>query len=216
MVLLTLNVLLSFAQFEREVTGERISDKIAASKAKGMWMGGLPPLGYDPPTNRTTRTLVRNEAEVLPISREMARENQTSIHRIKADLREEPVQNGRGLKKPQARRPGSGALLEASDPYIRRVAGLTRGQTLDIGGDGRGGPRHGSQALPQCGNSSFADLAPNTEGEICLTQRQRQLMSRVIEKRMDDGCDRTENQGSIGIQPVPAEVPDHGKMLAPA
>src|ERR1700678_751553 len=44
---LTLNVLLSFAQFEREVTGERIRDKIAASKKKGIWMGGLVPLGYD-------------------------------------------------------------------------------------------------------------------------------------------------------------------------
>lgn len=43
---LTLNVLLSFAQFEREVTGERIRDKIAASKKKGMWMGGVPPIGY--------------------------------------------------------------------------------------------------------------------------------------------------------------------------
>jgi len=43
---LTLNVLLSFAQFEREVTGERIRDKIAASKRKGMWMGGIPPAGY--------------------------------------------------------------------------------------------------------------------------------------------------------------------------
>ena len=44
---LTLNVLLSFAQFEREVTGERIRDKVAASKAKGLRMGGQPPLGYD-------------------------------------------------------------------------------------------------------------------------------------------------------------------------
>jgi DNA invertase Pin-like site-specific DNA recombinase len=44
---LMLNVLLSFAQFEREVTGERIRDKIAASKRKGMWMGGMPPMGYD-------------------------------------------------------------------------------------------------------------------------------------------------------------------------
>jgi DNA invertase Pin-like site-specific DNA recombinase len=43
---LTLNVLLSFAQFEREVTGERIRDKITASKKKGMWMGGVVPLGY--------------------------------------------------------------------------------------------------------------------------------------------------------------------------
>ena len=56
---LTLNVLLSFAQFEREVTGERIRDKIAASKKKGMWMGGYPPLGY----NVKDRKLVINEAE---------------------------------------------------------------------------------------------------------------------------------------------------------
>ncbi|MEQ8504352.1 MAG: recombinase family protein [Rhodospirillales bacterium] len=56
---LTLNVLLSFAQFEREVTAERIRDKIAASKKKGMWMGGLPPLGYD----AIDKKLVVNEAE---------------------------------------------------------------------------------------------------------------------------------------------------------
>ncbi len=56
---LTLNMLLSFAQFEREVTGERIRDKIAASKRKGMWMGGFVPLGYD----AKDRTLVINEPE---------------------------------------------------------------------------------------------------------------------------------------------------------
>jgi len=56
---LMLNVLLSFAQFEREVTGERIRDKIAASKAKGMWMGGPLPLGYDVENRR----LVPNERE---------------------------------------------------------------------------------------------------------------------------------------------------------
>ena len=44
---LTLNVLLSFAQFEREVIGERVRDKIAASKRKGIWVGGPVPLGYD-------------------------------------------------------------------------------------------------------------------------------------------------------------------------
>ncbi len=60
---LTLNVLLSFAQFEREVTAERIRDKIAASKKKGLWMGGLAPLGYDPHPDRTRRELVVNEAE---------------------------------------------------------------------------------------------------------------------------------------------------------
>jgi len=56
---LTLNVLLSFAQFEREVTGERIRDKIAASKRKGIWMGGTVPLGYD----IIDRRLAVNEAE---------------------------------------------------------------------------------------------------------------------------------------------------------
>src|SRR5262249_31139264 len=56
---LTLNVLLPFAQFEREVTGDRIRDKIAASKKKGMWMGGNVPLGYD----ADARALVINPAE---------------------------------------------------------------------------------------------------------------------------------------------------------
>ena len=56
---LTLNMLLSFAQFEREVTGERIRDKIAASKRKGMWMGGPVPLGYDVENRR----LIINDAE---------------------------------------------------------------------------------------------------------------------------------------------------------
>jgi site-specific DNA recombinase len=56
---LTLNVLLSFAQFERAVTGERIRDKIAASKRKGMWMGGNLPLGYD----LKDRQLVINDRE---------------------------------------------------------------------------------------------------------------------------------------------------------
>ncbi|MFO1090602.1 MAG: recombinase family protein [Hyphomicrobiales bacterium] len=60
---LTLNVLLSFAQFEREVTAERIRDKIAASKQKGLWMGGLPPLGYDV----VNRGLVVNEAEAKAV-----------------------------------------------------------------------------------------------------------------------------------------------------
>ncbi|WP_421851863.1 recombinase family protein [Novosphingobium sp.] len=60
---LTLNVLLSFAQFEREVTGERIRDKIAASKKKGMWMGGPIPVGYDV----RDRVLVVNEAEAATV-----------------------------------------------------------------------------------------------------------------------------------------------------
>src|SRR3989475_2323942 len=60
---LTLNVLLSFAQFEREVTGERIRDKIAASKKRGMWMGGLPPLGYECRDHKLI--VVNSEADIV-------------------------------------------------------------------------------------------------------------------------------------------------------
>src|SRR3977135_3801183 len=60
---LTLNVLLSFAEFEREVTGERIRDKIAASKQKGMWMGGMPPLGYECHDHKLT--VIDSEAETV-------------------------------------------------------------------------------------------------------------------------------------------------------
>ena len=70
---LTLNILLSFAQFEREVTGERIRDKIAASKAKGMWMGGTPPLGYDV----RERKLVVNESEAVLVRDIFARYAET-------------------------------------------------------------------------------------------------------------------------------------------
>ena len=62
---LTLNVLLSFAQFEREVTGERIRDKIAASKRRGIWMGGPVPLGY----NLEARKLVPNTKEAALVSK---------------------------------------------------------------------------------------------------------------------------------------------------
>ena len=60
---LTLNILLSFAQFERELIGERVRDKVAASKKKGMWMGGTVPLGYD----AKDRKLVINKAEARTV-----------------------------------------------------------------------------------------------------------------------------------------------------
>lgn len=85
---LTLNVLLSFAQFEREVTGERIRDKIAASKRKGMWMGGTIPLGYDV----KNRELVVNEAEAATV-REIfdAYIRLGTVAALKADLRQRGI-----------------------------------------------------------------------------------------------------------------------------
>jgi DNA invertase Pin-like site-specific DNA recombinase len=85
---LTLNVLLSFAQFEREVTGERIRDKIAASKKKGMWMGGVPPLGYRP----FERTLVIDEVEAKTVRHIFSRYLELgSVHALRAELEEQNI-----------------------------------------------------------------------------------------------------------------------------
>ena len=90
---LTLNVLLSFAQFEREVTGERIRDKIAASKAKGLWMGGLPPFGYDVPTNGT-RVLQVNEAEAAAVRHIFDRYLELrSVHRLVEELKQKGIRS---------------------------------------------------------------------------------------------------------------------------
>ena len=84
---LTLNVLLSFAQFEREVTGERIRDKIALSKARGMWMGGRAPLGYDMPTDPVTRALVVNSAEAASVRAIFERYLELgSVHKLQREL----------------------------------------------------------------------------------------------------------------------------------
>jgi site-specific DNA recombinase len=98
---LTLNVLLSFAQFEREVTGERIRDKIAASKKKGMWMGGNVPLGYD----ASERTLVINPAEAETVRRIFALYRELGcVRRVKQEadrvgLRTKCTRTGNGIER---------------------------------------------------------------------------------------------------------------------
>jgi site-specific DNA recombinase len=85
---LTLNVLLSFAQFEREVTGERIRDKIAASKKKGLWMGGVVPLGY----RVEERKLVIDEGEAKIVRQIFERYLALqSIPALQRELREQGV-----------------------------------------------------------------------------------------------------------------------------
>jgi site-specific DNA recombinase len=85
---LTLNVLLSFAQFEREVTGERIRDKIAASKRKGLWMGGVVPLGY----RVEARKLLVEESEAALVRRIFARYLELgSLPALQRELREQGI-----------------------------------------------------------------------------------------------------------------------------
>ncbi|WP_045365467.1 recombinase family protein [Methyloceanibacter caenitepidi] len=98
---LTLNVLLSFAQFEREVTSERIRDKISASKKKGMWMGGAVPLGYD----AVDRKLRINAEEAQTVRRLFAlylelgsvRKLQEEIHRLGLKTKVRTLTDGRRL-----------------------------------------------------------------------------------------------------------------------
>ena len=85
---LTLNVLLSFAQFEREVTGERIRDKIAASKKKGLWVGGVVPLGYEV----KDRKLIVNEEEAATVRLIFSRYlDLGSLSALQRDLRERGI-----------------------------------------------------------------------------------------------------------------------------
>jgi site-specific DNA recombinase len=85
---LTLNVLLSFAQFEREVTGERIRDKIAASKKKGLWVGGVVPLGYEV----KDRKLIVNEEQAATVRLIFSRYRDLgSLSALQRDLREQGI-----------------------------------------------------------------------------------------------------------------------------
>jgi DNA invertase Pin-like site-specific DNA recombinase len=118
---LTLNVLLSFAQFEREVTGERIRDKIAASKKKGMWMGGMVPLGYDV----VDRKLVVNEAEAEQVRTIYRRYLELGgVAKLAAALKEEGfvtrVRTARGGTTYGGCSPSNGALFKIlTNPIYR-------------------------------------------------------------------------------------------------
>ena len=105
---LTLNMLLSFAQFEREVTGERIRDKIAASKHKGMWMGGPVPLGYEP--NGRTLTIHEAEAETVRTLFALYLELGT-VRRVKEEA------DRRGLKSKL--RPDAKGRMRGGRPFSR-------------------------------------------------------------------------------------------------
>jgi site-specific DNA recombinase len=125
---LTLNVLLSFAQFERELAGERIRDKIVASKKKGMWMGGLPSLGYDV----KDRKLVVNEEEartVLHIFRRYV--ELKSVRVLKAELEEAGIRSKRRTSTDGA--PYGGQKLSRGALYLMLQNRIYRGEITHKG-----------------------------------------------------------------------------------
>jgi site-specific DNA recombinase len=107
---LTLNVLLSFAQFEREVTGERIRDKISASKKKGLWMGGVVPYGY----KVENRKLVIDEAEANDVL--LIFELYTKLKSIPALIRELEERNIRSRIRRRATGTEFGGILFTTGP----------------------------------------------------------------------------------------------------
>ncbi|WP_312139423.1 recombinase family protein [Brevundimonas sp.] len=113
---LTLNVLLSFAQFEREVTGERIRDKITASKKKGLWMGGTPLLGYDP----DGRTLKINEQEADAVRWMFARYLEVkSVHQMVKDASAKGICAKRWINRHEVET-GGGPLQRGAIYYLLR------------------------------------------------------------------------------------------------
>ena len=92
---LTLNVLLSFAQFEREVIGERVRDKIAASKKKGMWMGGMPPLGYDV---KDRKLVVNNDETRIVVGIYRSYLALKSVHALQNELAEAGIKSKRRVR----------------------------------------------------------------------------------------------------------------------
>lgn len=119
---LTLNMLLSFAQFEREVTGERIRDKIAASKRKGMWMGGFVPLGYEP--DGRTLTINESEAETVRTVFRLYLEH-GNVRRVKEEA------DRRGLKT--KRRDSANSSIRGSRPLSRGYIYKLLGNPLYVG-----------------------------------------------------------------------------------
>ena len=125
---LTLNMLLSFAQFEREVAGERIRDKIAASKRKGMWMGGLPPLGYDV----ADRKLVVNDAEAETVRHIFRRYAELgSVRTLQAEIDDASISSKR--RTDRFCRETGGKPLSRGTLYLMLQNQLYRGEIVHKG-----------------------------------------------------------------------------------
>ena len=177
---LTLNVLLSFAQFEREVTGERIRDKIAASKKKGLWMGGHIPLGYEP----KGRTLVINDAEaetvrtLFKLYLELG-----NVRRVQAEA------DRLGLRsKVRTKRDGS---VYGGKPFGRGALYAILANPLYVGEIGHHGERYPAAHPPVVDQSTWnAAQAQLTENAIRRRSRTNAKMPSPLAGRLVDEEDR--------------------------
>lgn len=174
---LTLNVLLSFAQFEREVTGERIRDKIAASKRKGLWMGGVVPHGYQVVDRKLV--VVPEEADVVRLIFERYRDLR-SLPALQRDLRE------RGILT-RERRLATGRTVGGIAFQVGALASLLRNRTYlgEINHHGQSYPgEHDPIVACEVFDQVQAILEANRQGYRRHWQRsQALLLGRIFDDR---------------------------------
>ncbi len=178
---LTLNVLLSFAQFEREVTGERIRDKIAASKRKGMWMGGVTPLGYEV----KDRKLVVVPAEAKTVQSIYARYLELgSVRLLKQHL-------DRGGIRSKSRTYGNGNRV-GSNLFSRGALYALLSNPIYIGEIAHKGERHPGQHQPIIDRPLWDAVQAKLvdQGPGPLAQNRKTEPSPLIGKLFDADCGR--------------------------
>jgi DNA invertase Pin-like site-specific DNA recombinase len=201
---LTLNVLLSFAQFEREVTGERIRDKFAASKAKGMWMGGQPPLGYD----INDRALVVNEPEAETVRLIFRRALETaSVHALAEELFERGILSKKTVSRKGVIRGGKkisrGALAEMlANPIYRGM--ITHKGTLYPGKH----QRIVDEELWQAAQSLRADQRHKHSGRNASNA---QLIGKVFDDRGNVMTPSSSRKGSLRYKYYVTQTRSHGR-----
>ena len=197
---LTLNVLLSFAQFEREVTAERIRDKITASKKKGLWMGGPLPLGYDRHPDPQRRELVAN-----PVEAEVARQLFT-LYDALGNLRLVEIEAVRLGLRPKSVVTPSG--------HVRGMSPFTRGQLhyLLTNPVYIGRIRHKEQSYPGQHSAIIDDaLWEKVQAKlIAASARPRGRSAAVIDARILTGKIRDET----GDHLTPTHAQRHGRRFA--
>ncbi len=183
----TLNVLLSFAQFEREVTSERIRDKIAASKRKGLWVGGPLPLGYQMKDGKIA--VVENEAEQVRLIYRRYLEL-SGVNALVRDLKERNIRTKAKLLANGATRGGirfgaGNAILPAAQPVLYR-----RGQIQGRYPAWRAAADHGARPV-RCGPAeAYGSVDDKNQHPECV----RPLTGRAAVRRRGpphgaDACD---------------------------
>ena len=200
---LTLNVLLSFAQFEREVTGERIRDKIAASKQKGMWMGGLVPLGYDV----IDRRLVVNQSEAETV-REIFRRylELGSVRLLMEDL------NRRGIRSKV--RVAKNGKQSGGNSFFRGALYVLLSNPIYIGEIRHKGVRHPGLHEPivdrrAVGEDAAAAAEPGGSGRVASNEIGRESAhGQAIRRKRPEPDAKSRGEGRATISLLRVAQPD--------